>query len=302
MGSMRRRVAVSVLACAALFALPALAHAAPTPVRAWYMYATTERGLEATAYRHACYFAQHHPGGTRLMVLDFGAARKIRAHTLGALDFSGVRFANAQILEALQAATNGHHNCYTGVGRTIVSYGNSNYHMAASGMTRRDAWHAGYYQSDRAKQLSEYERAHGYNRQGAAAASDMEPAWDGRLITRELVNGVTGHGWALYYDYGSADGCPSSGSSGSCSNGWGVGDVAYVSYRGGAVPLPEIYYTVNAGQWTVVRRWWNAHSSSRYRFWGTTGTTGVGLTPRGGWNALNARNPGLVLPEVNCFC
>src|SRR5262245_20641196 len=184
-----RFFAISILASAALFALPALARATPTPVRAWYMYATTARGLEAAAYRHGCYFAQHHPGGTRLMVLDFGAARQITPRTFGALDFSGVRFANADILAALEAATNGHHNCYTGVGGTIVSYGNSNYHMSASGMTRLDAWHAGYFQSSRASQLSDYEQAHGYNRQSAAAASDMEPAWDGPLITRQLVRG-----------------------------------------------------------------------------------------------------------------
>lgn len=293
---------VSILVCAAFLALPALGHAAPKPVRAWYMYATTARGLEATAYRHGCYFAQHHPVGNRLMVLDYGAARKITARTYGALDFSGVRFGNPDILSALEAAANGHHNCYTGVGGTIVSYGNSNYHLAASGMTRLDAWRVGYFQSTRAKQLSDYERAHGYNRQSAAAASDMEPAWDGPVITRQLVRGDSAHGWSLYYDYGSADGCPTGGSGGSCVNGWSVGDVANVSYPGAAVPLPEIYYTANADQWTVVRRWWNAHSSHRYRFWGTTGTTHVGLTPRGGWNALNVRNPRLVLPELNCFC
>lgn len=296
-----RRLAVLLLAWAASLALPALAHAAPVPVRAWYMYATTLSGLESAAYQHGCYFAQHHPAGARLLVLDFGAARKIDARTWGALDFGGVRFRNGDILAALEAAANGHHNCYTGTGSTIVSYGNSNYHLAASGMTQLDAWHAGYYQSARAKQLSDYERAHGYNRQSAAAASDMEPAWERRLLTRQLVDGVTAQGWALYYDYGSADGCPSSGSSGSCANGWGVGDVAYVSYHGAAVPLPEIYYTANADQWTVVRRWWNAHSNG-YRFWGTTGTTHVGLTPQGGWNALNARNPGLLRSELACFC
>src|ERR671930_557891 len=100
----------------------------------------------------------------------FACVAVLALPALVALDFSGVRFTNADILAALEAAANGHHNCYTGVGSTIVSYGNSNYHMAASGMTRRDAWHAGYYQSVRAKQLSDYERAHGYNRQGAVAA------------------------------------------------------------------------------------------------------------------------------------
>ena len=299
---MRRFWLAVVVLGFALLAQPALAGAAPTPVQAWYMYGTTVSGLESAAYNHGCYFAQHHPGGSRLMTLDFGAARKLDAGTWGTVDFSGVRFSNSVILAGLEAAANGHHNCYAGTGSTIVSYGNSNYHMSASGMSTSDAWYAGYYQSYRAQQLFNYQQASGYNRQSAAAASDMEPAWDGQLITKQLVNGDTAHGWALYYDYGSADGCPSSGSSGSCSNGWDVGDVAYVSYKGAAVPLPEIYYTVNADQWTVVRRWWNTYSSGEYTFWGTTGTSGVGLTPQGGWDALSSRNSGLVLSELICFC
>ena len=285
-----------------LAATPTPAGATPVPVRAWYMYGTTQSGLASAAYDHGCYFARNHPGDTRLMTLDFGAARQIDLDTWGALDFSGMRFGNDVILGALKAAADGHHNCYTGMGGTIIAYGNSNYHMTGSGMSASDAWYAGYYQSYRAQQLASYQEASGYNRQAAAAASDMEPAWDEQLITKQLVNGDTGHGWALYYDYGSADGCPTSGSSGTCSNGWGVDDVAYVSYKGSAVPLPEIYYTSNADQWTVVRRWWNASSTGGYTFWGTTATTGVGLTGQGGWNALDARNPGLVLPELSCFC
>src|SRR6266498_1529662 len=281
-----RRFALFVAAVGVLLTLPAPGGAAPQPVQAWYMYGTTLSGLESAAYNHACSFATNHPGGTRLLNLDFGAARQIDADTWGALDFSGVRFTNASILEAMKAAADGHHN----------------YHMTGAGMTTTDAWYAGYYQSYRAEQLASYQVASGYNRQSAAAASDMEPAWDGQLITKQLVNGVTGHGWALYYDFGSADGCPSSGSSGSCSNGWGVDDVAYVSFKGAAVPLPEIYYTVNADQWTVVRRWWNTNSTGGYRFWGTTGTSGVGLTPAGGWDALSSRNPDIVQSELSCFC
>src|SRR6266508_2436954 len=114
--------------------------APPQPVQAWYMYGTTLSGLESAAYSHACSFATNHPGGTRLLNLDFGAARQIDADTWGALDFSGVRFTNASILEAMKAAADGHHNCYTGVGSTIVAYGNSNYHMTGAGMTTTDAW------------------------------------------------------------------------------------------------------------------------------------------------------------------
>ena len=104
------------------------------------MYGTTQSGLVSAAYEHGCDFAQNHPGDTRLMTLDFGAARRIDDNTWGALAFSGVRFGNAAILAALEAAADGHHNCYTGLGETIIAYGNSNYHMTASGMSTGKTW------------------------------------------------------------------------------------------------------------------------------------------------------------------
>jgi len=169
-------------------------------------------------------------------------------------------------------------------------------------MTQTDAYNVGYYQSSRAQQLASYQRSLGYNRQTAAIAGDIEPSWDGAPISRKIVDGASAHGYALLYDYGSADGCPASGSGGTCNNGWQVADLAHVSFSGSAVPLPEIYYTVNADQWTVVRRWWNGNATGGYLFWGTTATVGVGLTPAQGWDALAARNPGIVLGELVCFC
>ena len=298
---MLRRLVVLVTVSGAFFALTQPAIAAPQRVDAWYMYGSTLAGLEATAKDHGCSFATNHPGGNRLMVLDFGAARKVDADTWGAIDFSDTRFGNPSILAAMKSAADGHHNCYQG-GSTVIAYGNSNYNMSGSGMDTSDAWYAGYYQSQRARNLYDYQQGNGYNMQSSDAASDMEPSWDGQLITKQLVNGDTAEGWALYYNYGSADGCPSSGDSGGCNNGWDVGDVAYVSYKGLAVPLPEIYYSVNADQWTVVRRWWDTYSSGGFYFWGSTGTSGVRLSPREGWNALDANNPGRVFSELICFC
>ena len=80
-------------------------------------------------------------------------------------------------------------------------------------MSGTDAWYGGYYQSERAEDLFDYQAAKGYGSQISDAASDMEPSWDGTSITKQLVNGDRAQGWALYYDYGSAGGCPQSGSS-----------------------------------------------------------------------------------------
>jgi hypothetical protein len=296
-----RAAALAAALVAGLAAFPAAAAATPSPVTAWYVYGSSAGELESYTYARGCAFAKDQPGtGLRLLLLDFGAARKLDSNTWGAIDFSNTAVSNPEILTALKRAADGYHNCHVRGGAEIV-YGNSNYHMSGSGMSTTDAWYAGYHQSDRSEDLADYQTAKGYESQTADAASDMEPSWDGELITKQLVNGAAAQGWALYYDFGSADGCPQSGSAdGPCNNGWHVSDVGYVSFHGLAVPLPEIYYAALANQWTVVRKWWNG-SHGFYFFGGVTASTGVGLTPAAGWNTLNSLNSGLVDSELVCF-
>lgn len=278
------------------------ATATPNPVTAWYMYGSSASELKSTAYAHGCAFAQGQPGTSlRVLLLDFGAARKLDSSTWGAVDFSNTRFANADILAALERAADGYHNCHVR-GSVDIAYGNSNYHLSSSGMSSTDAWWAGYHQSERSENLNDYQASMGYSSQTSDAASDMEPSWESPAITKQLVSGDEAQGWALYYDFGSADGCPQSGSAdGACNNGWRVSDVGYVSYAALALPLPEIYYSANANQWTVVRKWWNANGRGSYVFLGVTASTGVGLTPAASWNTLNSLNNGLVEPELACF-
>jgi hypothetical protein len=230
-------VAALVAACA-LF--PAASAAAPSPVTAWYVYGSTPAELKSYAYARGCSFARNQPGtGLRTLLLDFGAARKLSSDTWGATDFSNTTFSNADILAALKAAADGYHNCHVR-GAVEIVYGNSNYHLSGSGMSSTDAWYAGYHQSERAENLSDYQAAKGYDSETSDAASDMEPSWDGAAVTKQLVNGDQSQGWALYYDFGSADGCPQSGDSdGACNNGWHVSDVGYVSFHGLALPLPR---------------------------------------------------------------
>jgi hypothetical protein len=285
-----------------LAAFPTIAGAAPAPVTAWYMYGVSSTDLQSAAYTHGCAFAKAQPDtGTRMLLLDFGAARKLDSSTWGAVDFSNTTFSNPDILAALKRAADGYHNCHARGGVDIV-YGTTNYHLSGSGMSATDTWYAGYHQADRAENLSDYQASKGYSSQTADAAGDLEPSWDSPAVTKQLVTGDQAQGWALYYDYGSADGCPQSGSSdAACNNGWHVSDVGYVSYHGLALPLPEIYSTASASQWTVVRKWWNATQSGSYFFEGATASTGVGLTPGASWNTLNSLNSGLVKSELLCF-
>lgn len=293
-------LAAALLAGLALL-LSSVAAAAPSPVAAWYAYGSSPAELASYAYARGCSFARGQQGaGLRLMLLDFGAARKLSSGTWGTIDFSNATVSNADILRALESAADGYHDCHVR-GSVDILYGNSNYHLSGSGMSTTDAWYAGFHQSERAKDLFAYEAAKGYGNETADAASDLEPSWDGSLLTKQLVNGDQAQGWALYYDFGSADGCPQTGSSnGHCNNGWRVADVGYVSFHGLALPLPEIYYAANANQWTVVRKWWNSGPGG-YDFAGVTATPGAGLSPAAAWNMLNSLNSGLVDPELVCF-
>ena len=55
-------------------------------------------------------FARRQPSGTdRVFMLDFGAARKVDSDTWGVLGFSGTYFANGQVLQALESASDGYH-------------------------------------------------------------------------------------------------------------------------------------------------------------------------------------------------
>src|SRR5215471_7085327 len=296
-----RFLAASIALAAGLVSFAAAAAAAPSPGTAWYMYGASPSDLRSYAYAHGCAFAKAQPStAIRVLLLDFGAARKLDSSTWGAVDFSNTTFSNSDILAALKRAADGYHACHVRGGVDIV-YGNSNYHLSGSGMSTTDAWYAGFHQAERAEDLGDYEASKGYTSQTADAAGDMEPSWDGQLITKQLVNGDQAQGWALYYDFGSADGCPQAGSSdGPCNNGWSVSDVAYVSFHGLALPLPEIYYPTQPNQWTVARKWWN-NQNSDYFFAGVTGSTGVSLTPAKAWNTLNSLNSGLVDPELVCF-
>jgi hypothetical protein len=236
-------------------------------------------------------------------MLDYGAARNVGSGW-GTRIFGAccVYYSNPDILSALEYAANGVHNGYV-TGSTIVAYGNNTSGMTSSGMSLSDAHNAGYYQSQRAQDLANYQSSHGYNQQSAAIGQDQEPGFDKAPISRSLADGASAQGYALNYNYGSADGCyPYNGGdssrNGSCANGWTATDVYWVSWgSASAVPLPEIYYSSPdlAAQWANINRLWSLV------FFGTTGETGAQLTPAQGWDRLSSKTSGNVLDELICF-
>ena len=92
---------VRLLACAiavvAGLVSSAAAAATPSSLSAWYMYGNSASELRSYAYAHGCAFAQSQPGTSlRVLLLDFGAARKLDSATWGAVDFSNTRPSSAR--------------------------------------------------------------------------------------------------------------------------------------------------------------------------------------------------------------
>jgi hypothetical protein len=286
-------------------AVPAEAASPPPGTEAWYMYGTTLGSLENSAKSAGEEFAGNYPSGqsSEIMILDFGTGvcssgcpSSSGNGNYGAEDFSGVTFSNPDIVDALESAADGLHANYKR-GFTIIVYGNNNSALSADdSVSSADVQSIGYYQEERAEDLENYQIAHGYSSQGAAAGSDMEPAWASFGTTEQLVQGASSAGFSLYYDYGSADGCPQTGTSG-CSNGWSVHDVGYVSFDGEAVPLPEIYagaISAQAAQWANIAYHWGGS----WFFEGVTATAG---SANDAWDTLNGDTKYPVGNFVVCF-
>jgi hypothetical protein len=87
----------------------------------------------------------------------------------------------------------------------------------------------------------------------AVGGNDIEPDWYDAPDTTSWAQGYAAYG-GRYLNYGSADGCPQTTSSGgNCDNGWTQHDVWYVSWGDPpAYPIPEIYFTSNALEWTMI--------------------------------------------------
>lgn len=281
-GNVKRKVVLVIAVAFGVIGLaPALAHATPappTPVGAFYVYGADTSDLQWGCYDDGYTFAQNTTTGYQPMILDFGQPM-YESGNYGCYDFSGQFFSNTNILTALEDAADGIHNGATSTGPfyTVV-YGNSNYGL--NSLTTTQAYNVGYDQAAVAEDLANYDATVGYAYQSACAGSDMEPAWASATKTKELIDGDWAQNWALYLDYGSAE-----------PGYWATSDIGYVSFYGLAEPLPEVYYTADAADWTAVRKNWNANHTVQYCFCGVTSETGAGLTPAQAWSLLYSQNP-----------
>ncbi len=153
--------------------------------------------------------------------------------------------------------------------------------------------------------------AYGYaDRVSVAGAIDFEPNFSNSGPARTWVDAYAStydpFSPHFLYNFGSADGCPSSGTQtatpGSCDNGWTQEDVLYISYRVlPAYPLPEIYNSAgtNAKQWQRIMLYgYLRYGAPGYepikgpmsQYWACVNEsdpcTGMKNTPTTAWNQL----------------
>ena len=285
--SCRRRAASSTATLGVIVGLLALTAAQvqakshpPKPVPAWYMTAANVTDLVRQAKNNACAFAKTQPKASRLMLFDFGAARKYRDGTFGASLREIRRFRNGGILKALEKAARKYQRCHRR-GSAKIAYGNTN--SMPGYMNKADAHEAGLRQAATITRLQRFQRDNHYRSQSAATAGDIEPGFGFPGVSKALVGGANGA--TKYYDFGNAGGCPGQPGAQGCHNGWDLGDLGEVSMGGRSRPLPEIYRSYEATQWARVQRKWEG----KYFFAGVTATPAAPLSPAASWTTLKHR-------------
>lgn len=184
-------------------------------------------------------------GATGVIILDFGKP-SYNGHTYGTILFSGAFAGNRQITRAMLSYARGYAGCLRGgsTDHIHLARGTSNYHPSVPSVYK-----AGRKWARETMQLQRALRAANFDSHvTAAAADDVEPAWDPSFWrTRDFYRGYAdsrvGH---PLYNYGSLDG-------GIVSGYWNAHQAFYVT--GGmryAHAIPEIYNRTMAQEWAAL--------------------------------------------------
>jgi hypothetical protein len=203
-----------------------------------------ERTTQVSVFRQqGCRAAQR--GATGVVILDFGKP-SYNGHTYGTILFSGAFASNKAITKAMLGYAHGYGKCLPrgSIDKIALARGTSNYHPSVPNVYKAGRkW---------ARETIRLQRGLNAANLGAhvtaAAADDVEPAWDPSFWrTRDFYRGYADSrvGHALY-NYGSLDG-------GIVSGVWSAHQAFYVT--GGmryARAIPEIYNKAMAREWAAL--------------------------------------------------
>jgi len=203
-----------------------------------------ERSTAGSVFRvQGCSAANR--GATGVVILDFGKPA-YNGHTYGTILFSGVFAGNKDITHAMGAYATGYVRCLPKGSHDHISLarGTSNYHPSVPSVYK-----AGFKWARETKELQRaLNAAHFDSHVTAAAADDVEPAWDPSFWrTHDFYRGYAdSHVGHALYNYGSLDG-------GIISGYWNAHQAFYVT--GGmryARAIPEIYNQTMAREWAAL--------------------------------------------------
>jgi hypothetical protein len=228
-----------------------------------------------------------------VVVLDFGS--EIYNSSAGSwgtewTDLDGIWHTWTQAQAVIDSYAAGFWDCTTTRPRLTIAAGIRNFGFQSSPTpgTAGLAW---------AQLVNDFQNSLGAHASqvSVSGAIDAEPAWSSPSDATSWGSNFSGNGY-VYYDYGSADGCPPYGS---CNHGWSQSSEYTMAYGiPAALAIPEIYATTgaNATQWQQISLWGNQHGvsgaiifSGELTQWNacqTRSCPGTNNLPSAGWNQL----------------
>jgi hypothetical protein len=269
-------------------------------------YTTDMTGTPSTdsakGYEHGCARGkQHNPG---LVILDYGA--QVRSGgvwgTYKVLAY-GDFLSDTDIVAHAEGFISGYVACspHHRPAALVLSLGTNN-----SGSTRYEGLGGGQIWAEHVVDaVSAWATANGYSKLHVhvAGADDLEPGFGPAKTARNWVRGFSTSTDLRYYNFGSADGCPGIGYSGTaCGDGWNLGDVWRVSAGyAHSRTVPEIFTPAGSGltqgsQWANISLWGVDNGHPRIEYAGEItqhqacqqvgGCQGTDNSPRQGWREL----------------
>jgi hypothetical protein len=224
------------------------------------------------------------------VILDYGQAQ-LHSGVYGTLDFGGVVRTLSQIRAAGVAFAHGFWLC-TGsdLSATLaLQLGTNNWDDFSKtvGMTDSEVSTFGTQFAQMVAGANSDIYAAGYASQVTAFGSaDIEPGWGHPTAAREWASHYNSAASFAYFDNGSADGCPQSGTvktAGTCLNGFTQSDEYYLAWQlGYAGSIPQVYNDAQATEWQQISKWAKLNGLAHISFAGALATT-VGYPPSSAW-------------------
>lgn len=291
--------AAIIVAVLSAISSPGIAGAAtPPPSSTPYSYYAVD-GSTSTAYTLGCNqgTSDKTSGNNSSTILDFFSQNSTGTGTYE--DFTSAIFiSNANIEAMAEQFALGYYVC-TGTDTTTtnsLAIGTSN-DGSGQNSTAGAAW-AGVVNT-----VSAWVSTNNVHQVAVLGGNDIE-SWGGTGTysgTSSWISGYSSAAHSLYYDYGSADGCPGTTyNNGACSSSWNQYDYWNVSWGDvWGLAVPETYYNpvpsnpINTQQWSEISSYGSVYQGSKIYFTApltehlrVSGT----LTSSQAWNDLETYN------------